>query len=241
LPSAEELSLLRSLQSSATDVRRRAVDAGATPEQLRPGDEHSAAAMAATRQNNIAEAATHLNQASALWSTAERDARNAAAAAAIAAKTRVADAPPKRDAPAAVPPPAPVTQTASNPPANAQTTPATPAPAPKVVANPSAEIESVVGTYARAIESRDIAEVRRAFPGATQAQLSGFQDLFKGTRSIRATFSVGNLDVRGDVADARLTGAYDYVTSAGKDELRPVSFQASFRKDAGGWKLTSVR
>jgi hypothetical protein len=220
-------------------------------DQLRPGDDHSAAAMAATHQGKISDAATHLNQASAAWAIAERDARNAAAA-----KTRAADAaPPKRENPVvtqsapatqAAPTPPPVSsQPVSPPAASPQTvqtpTPPTAAPAPKVVANPSVEIEAVVATYARAIESRDIAEVRRAYPGATQAQLKGFDDFFKTLRSIRASFSVGSLDVQGDGAEARLSGTYDYVTNAGKSDRQSVSFQASFRRDAAGWKLTSVR
>jgi serine/threonine-protein kinase len=233
---AEDLSLLRSLQISAAEARRRASIAGATPEQLKAGDDHSAAAIAATRQGKISEAASHLTQATTVWTNAEREAQNAAAA----AKTRIAEAPPKREP--TVPPPTTVTQSA---PAATPipTQPAAPAaaPAPKVVANPSTEIEAVVAAYARAIESRDIAEVRRTYPGATQAQLSGFEAFFKSTRSIRANISVGNLDVRSDVADARLTGAYDYVTNTGKNEREPLNIQASFRKDASGWKLTSVR
>jgi serine/threonine-protein kinase len=240
---AEELSLLRSLQASAADERRRAVEAGASVDQLRVGDDHTAAAMAATRQGKISEAATHLNQASAAWASAERDARNAAAA-----KTRVADVAPKRETPAAAvtqapPTPPPVTsQPVSSAPAqSAPTAPATAAPAPKVVANPSVEIEAIVATYARAIESRDVAEVRRAYPGATQAQLKGFEDFFKTVRSMRVSFSIGSLDVQGDAADARLSGAYDYVTNAGKTERQPVNIQASFRRDGAGWRLTSVR
>jgi len=247
---AEELSLLRSLQASAANERRRAVEAGATIDQLRVGDDHTAAAMAATRQGKISDAATHLNQASAAWASAERDARNAAAA-----KTRIADAtPPKRENPV-VPPSTPVTQAAPTPPPLSsqpvsspaaspqpvQTPPATAAPAPKVVANPSVEIEAVIATYARAIESRDIAEVRRAYPGATQAQLKGFEEFFKTLRSMRVSFSLSSLDVQGDAADARLSGAYDYVTNAGKTDRQSVSILASFRRDATGWKLTSVR
>jgi serine/threonine protein kinase len=234
-PTADELSLLKSLQTSAADERRRATDAGASAEQLRAGDDHIAAAGIATRQGKISDAAAHLNQASTAWSTAERDARNSAAAAA-AAKIRMADASP----PKVVPPPAPVTQAA--PVAAAPQPVAAPSqPAPKVTANPSVEIESVVAAYARAIESRDVNEVRRAYPGATQTQLNGFDDFFKTLRSMRVGLSVGSLEVRGDAADAKLTGAYDYVTNAGKTERQPVSVQASFRHDAGGWKLTSVR
>ena len=200
------------------------------------GDDHNTAAIAATRQGKITEAATHLNQATAAWTTAERDARAAAAAAAsaAAAKTRVADPAPPKTAPAP-----PITQSAPQQPVVTQ--PVVAQPPPKIVANPSTEIEAVVANYARAIESRDIGEVRRAYPGATQAQLDGFGGFFKTLRTIRAHYSVGSLDIRGDAADAKLTGTYDYVTTAGKSEQQSVNVQASFRHDGGVWKLTSVR
>jgi serine/threonine-protein kinase len=233
-PTAEELSLLSSLQASAGEQRRRASDAGATPDQLKPGDDHSAAAFAATRRRKISEAASELNLASAAWSKAEHDARNAAA---LAAKTRVAEAPPpKKDV---APPPTQVTQSApSTQPVSA---PAPSAAAPPKPANPSVEIDAVVAAYARAIESRDVLEIRRAYPGATSAQLNGFDEFFKTLRSMRVSFTVSGLDVRGEVADARLIGAYDYVTNAGKSERQSLNIQASFRHDLAGWKLVSVR
>jgi len=233
-PTAEELSLLSSLQASAAEQRRRASDAGATPEQLKPGDDHSAAAFAATRRRKISEAASELNFASAAWSRAERDARNAAA---LAAKTRVAESPPKKDV---VPPPTQVTQSAPSPPQPVSAPAPSATPPPKPV-NPSVEIDAVVAAYARAIESRDVLEVRRAYPGASSAQLNGFDEFFKTLRSMRVSFTVSGLDVRGDVADARLIGAYDYVTNGGKSERQPLNIQASFRRDGAGWKLISVR
>jgi serine/threonine-protein kinase len=236
-PSSEELSLLRSLQSAAADQRRRASEAGATVDQLRAGDDQNTAAISATQQGKITEAAAHLNQATAAWTIAERDARAAAAAAAsaAAAKTHVADVTPPKAAPTP-----PVTQSAPNP-QPIVTQPVAAQPPPKVVVNPSVEIDAVVANYARAIDTRDIGEVRRAYPGATQQQLDGFGEFFKTLRTIRTHFSVGSLDIRGDAADAKLSGTYDYVTTSGKNEQQSVTFQASFRHDGGAWRLTSVR
>lgn len=235
-PSSDELALLRSLQAAAADQRRRASEAGATVDQLRAGDDHNSAAINATQQGKITEAAAHLNQATAAWTIAERDARAqaAAAASAAAAKTHVTDVPPPK-----APTTPPVSQSAPVQPVTTQ--PVVSQPPPKVVVNPSVEIYAVVANYARAIETRDIAEVRRAYPGATQQQLDGFGEFFKTLRSIRAHFTVSSLDIHGESADAKLTGTYDYVTTAGKTDQQSVSFQASFRHDSGVWKLTSVR
>jgi len=48
-------------------------------------------------------------------------------------------------------------------------------------------------------------------------------------------------DVNGASAEAHLTGAYDYVSSDGKNQRQPLAIQASFRRDGGAWKLMSVR
>jgi eukaryotic-like serine/threonine-protein kinase len=117
------------------------------------------------------------------------------------------------------------------------------APEPQPVAKPAPreEIASVVAAYARAIESRDISAVRRAYPGITGDQARGFQQFFQSTRSINATFRVTDIDVNGSSADAHLSGSYEYVTSEGRTERQPVSFSASLHYDGSSWRLTSVR
>jgi serine/threonine-protein kinase len=226
-PTTQEVLLVRALQTTALDSRRRAADAGATSDQLRAGDEHNRAADALVREGKVSEAAAKLNDATAAWNSAERDARLASAAASARAKTVTVDQP-KTD-PASIPssaPPIPSPQAATK---------------PAAPANPSVEIESAVAAYARAIESRDIAEVRRAYPGITAAQASGFEQFFTTVRSLRASFSVSSLDVTGSSAEGKLAGTYEYLTTAGKSERQAVTFQATFRRDVAGWKLASVR
>ena len=114
-------------------------------------------------------------------------------------------------------------------------------PDPEPVRNPREEINGVVAAYARAIESRDIGAVRRAYPGLTSDQARGFEQFFQSARSINVTFRVNDLDVNGNTADARLVGTYQYVGGDGKSERQPVSFNASLRNDGGSWRLVAVR
>ena len=232
-PTTQEVLLVRALQTTALDSRRRATEAGATAEQLRAGDDHNRAAESLVRTGKISEAAVQLNDATTAWSAAEREARLAASAAtaALAASARTKTI---ADSPKSDPPTTPVSSSVA-PPQVAPIKPAAPAP------NPSAEIESAVAAYARAIESRDIAEVRRAYPGITAAQASGFEQFFTTVRSLRVAFSVSSLDVSGATAEGKLAGTYDYLTNAGKSERQAVTFQATLRRDANGWKLASVR
>jgi tRNA A-37 threonylcarbamoyl transferase component Bud32 len=111
----------------------------------------------------------------------------------------------------------------------------TPKPAPRE------EVAAAVAAYARAIESRDIAAVRRAYPGITSEQARGFEQFFQAARNINVTFNVTGLESSGNSADARLVGTYEYVTTAGKTERQPVSFGATLRYEGSVWRLTSVR
>lgn len=105
----------------------------------------------------------------------------------------------------------------------------------------ASDVAPTVADYARAIESRDIGSVRRAYPGLTGEQQRGFEQFFQASRSINVTFRVVNAEANGTSADARLVGTYEYVTSSGRTERQPVSFAATFRHDGSAWKLVSVR
>jgi serine/threonine-protein kinase len=114
-------------------------------------------------------------------------------------------------------------------------------PDPEPRPAPREEISSAVQAYARAIESRDIGAVRRAYPGITSDQARGFEQFFQSARSINVTFRVTDVDTNGSNADARLVGTYQYTTSDGISQSQPVSFSASLRYDGSSWRLTSVR
>ena len=129
-------------------------------------------------------------------------------------------------------------QSVASPPAVAQLPPA---PAPESREDIAAQVSAVIAAYARALESRDIDELRRVYPTMSASQRSAFQDFFRSTRSLRATLSVGALQIDGPSAEAQLTGFFDYMTSAGVAEQRPVSFRASLHRDGNVWKLVAVR
>jgi len=107
-------------------------------------------------------------------------------------------------------------------------------------ANASAEIGNVIDAYARAIESRDMAELRRVYGTITSARASAFSEFFKSTRELRATLAVKSLQVDGSRATARVSGTYEFTTSAGRQQ-QTVAFEADLRHDAGIWKLVAVR
>lgn len=237
-PTRQEIALARSVQRSALDNRARAIAAGATTEQLRAGDGQNTNGETLIGRGRTLDAADAFNRAAAAWIVAERTARDDAAAARATASV----ANPQIIGVPATPPagrPAEVPLTA--PPALAPAGPPTIAAPPSAPTNPAPEIESVIAAYARAIESRNIAELRRVYPGMAADQRRAFEDFFRSTRSLRAALSVSDLQVDGTTAEARLAGTYEYVTTAGATERRPVSFRATLHHDGGVWKLMAVR
>ena len=114
-------------------------------------------------------------------------------------------------------------------------------PAAPTVESSRSAIASVIAAYARAIGTRDIAEVRRVHAGMTPQQQSGWESFFTSIRSMNATFDIASLDVSGNSATARLTGTYDYVTKSGRTDRQPISLQATLQLDRDRWTLQTVR
>ena len=108
-------------------------------------------------------------------------------------------------------------------------------------ANATAEIGAVIDAYARAIESRSVDELRRAYAAITSDQARAFSDFFASTRTLRATLAVKSLHVDGASATASVAGIYEYTTTNGRTQQQSVSFQTELRRDGSAWKLTAVR
>jgi serine/threonine protein kinase len=129
-----------------------------------------------------------------------------------------------------------------------------PPPAPVVVQRPvqeappaapspptSADLAPSVEAYARAIESRDIGAIRRVNPGLTSDQQRNFEAFFQSARNINVTFRITNIEASGTSGEARLVGGFDYVNQENRNANLAVSLAATFRHEANGWRIVSVR
>ena len=116
-----------------------------------------------------------------------------------------------------------------------------PPPAPPASADPRAQIEASIAAFARALESREIGQVRRAYPGLSAQQQHVWEDFFKAVRNLKANLSVGNVDVKDNTAEAVVSGVYEFdnATTGRLDRTR-VTFRASFVSDSGAWRLSTI-
>jgi hypothetical protein len=108
-------------------------------------------------------------------------------------------------------------------------------------ANAGAEIANVIDAYARAIESRDMGQLRRVYSMITNDQASAFSDFFSSTRTLRAVLAVKSLQVDGNHATAHVAGTYEFTTTAGRAQQQAATFQVELRRESGVWKLIAVR
>jgi serine/threonine protein kinase len=116
-----------------------------------------------------------------------------------------------------------------------------PLPAPAASADPRAQIEASIAAYARALESGDTDQVRRAYPGLTARQQQVWEDFFKATRNLKANLRVGNVDVKDKTAEATVSGVYEFDNATtGRLERRPVTFRASLVLDSAGWRISAI-
>jgi serine/threonine-protein kinase len=130
-----------------------------------------------------------------------------------------------------------VTQSSAAVPA-AVAPPPTAAPAPRE--NVAEQVNLAIAAYARALESLDLAQLRRAYPAISSDQRKAFEDFFRSIRTLKATLNVGTLQVDGASAEAQVTGSFDYETSNGSNERRPVSFVATLRRERGNWVIAAI-
>jgi uncharacterized protein YjdB len=119
--------------------------------------------------------------------------------------------------------------------------PVTPAPVtPPAPENPRPLIEAAIQGYARALESRDVQQVRRAYPGLTPQQAQQWRDFFGMVSDLKVDLAIKQMQITGDVAEAQVEGFSQY-TQSRRPQRQPVSFHATLDRASGAWRIASIR
>ena len=208
-----EDTLVRSLRARALAAMSRALEAGATPADLARGDSVFKGAESLAARGQPSDAMVQLATAASLWAEAERVSRSR----------------PPRDTTRARP---------VEPPAAPPVAP----PVAKPPADPRVEIKALIADYARALESRDLAEVRRVYPGLTSTEQATFSQFFESVTDLKAGLTINRLIIAGGSADVFVSGVYEYRdTKTGRSRRDTTTFRATLVQDSTGWHLTSIR
>lgn len=223
----------------ALQAQRLAVAAGATPASLTRGDSLLAEGERLRRSNQFTAAAVRLTLAVNAFTEAQRTAERAAASNAGPISTRgaPADSAVQRPVPQ-LPPATPITKA---PAGGASTSVAAP---PTTRSDPEVPFEqaiaSLIAEYARAIEARDLNAIRRVYPTITDDQLNGFRQFFQAVRELKARLTASNATSSGATGAAVVTGEYTWIDTSGRNQRRPVSFTATFRREGTRWEIVAT-
>jgi len=218
---APQLDLMQA-QRVALAARQSAVGSGASPATVRHGDSLMLAADSAIAHRRYDLALRAMLDAQESWQAAAESASTARLAARAAARIPA-------------PPPTP----------NATTAPPPHAAVPVPQTDPLPGIQAAIAMYARALASRDIAQVRSAYPALTADEARRWQDIFDATNGITATLAVigqPHVDAAGS-ADVDVTAAFDFDYKRGVDGDRhpTVTYHAVLVRDGPQWKLASIK
>lgn len=120
-----------------------------------------------------------------------------------------------------------------------QPTPERAAPAPE---DPRTAIDGAIQRYARALETKQLSEVRAANPGLTSEQETHFTQTLRTLDQLRVTLRIGSLTVVGDAATAELTGEYQFYSPENRRTERiPARMTATLARGSTGWQIRSIR
>jgi serine/threonine-protein kinase len=124
---------------------------------------------------------------------------------------------------------------------------ATPGAPPQVVPPPAAlgvdsreEVEATIRRYGLALESGDLAQVRRAYPGITADQHRGLAAFYSAGGTLRTQWAIRDLVVSGQSATARIIGTNRVTTPRGRPADEPVDLRVRLERQVSGWRLVSV-
>lgn len=134
--------------------------------------------------------------------------------------------------------------------------PAVSAPAPSVAppaarevavdaeAAAAAQIQAVIHAFARSLESRNIAQVERTFPGASGAWLRQWRDFLEDVRSVRSLearpVAIATPEIDGGTARVRFTVQLHYTDIRNAAQRADVNLLATLRREGDRWVLAAL-
>jgi hypothetical protein len=199
--------------ASARSARDRAVAAGAAAGDLAGGDAELQQAQSLRQPGHRAEAFDHLRIATVLFGAAET----------TATATRLAAQQHK---------PQPVDTTSKPQP-----------PPPPPVEDPKPRIFAAIVAYGQALQSRDLAAVKAAYPGISRHDTEGWQDFFSNARNIHASMqpSLVSLSASGNEAEVSVQAVLSYLrANPPGTPSDSTSFHARLELKPSGWVITAI-
>ena len=119
-----------------------------------------------------------------------------------------------------------------------------PAPVSRAVVDPREGADAAIQSYARALESRQISEVRKVYPGIQPDQEATLTNTLRSLEQLKVTLRISSLDVRGggESAIANVSGQYEFFSRENRrTERLPVNIVATLDSGPNGWTIRQIR
>jgi hypothetical protein len=206
-------SLVAAVRGEATRARNQALAAGAGAADLSSADAQRDAAERLVRSGRISDALTGYSRAIAQWGAAEQAARD---------RTTALSQPVAPARPDPTPPVAP------------------PVAAPVDLRPP---VEAAIAAYARALESRDLAQVKSVYSNLTPRQEQGWRDFFQNTQNLKVSYRISGTPRIGDAnALVSVAATYDFLPKGTRTrQQQPVQFEASLERSGSTWRIVTIQ
>ena len=116
-----------------------------------------------------------------------------------------------------------------------------PAPsAPVLPTDERVEVESVIQSYARALQSGDLTQALRLFPSMPADLRQGLQSFYGSGGAMEPRWAVSEVTLAGTTATARISGSNLVRTTRGGRSEERVNLRARLERTAAGWRLTAL-
>jgi serine/threonine protein kinase len=147
--------------------------------------------------------------------------------------------PPAAPAPSGTPP---AEQQTSKPPGGRVTPASPPPPVVDETANEGDEraIRQLIASYARAIETKDMALFRALKPNLSGQEEQRLQEGFRAVTSQRVNLSIVSIDRRGDSAIVALK-RHDTIQAGGRQQTVDSQQTVRLSRGSGGWVIVEIR
>ena len=127
------------------------------------------------------------------------------------------------------------------PPVTRESTPTAPAvPAGPTDAELRAQVGSTVQAYANALETGNIARVRQIYPLMATAREQQLRQALPEMKNLQVQLTVGQVDLNGDNATARVTGRWVF-NQGGQRNVLPADNTYILERRGAGWVITEIR
>jgi len=101
-------------------------------------------------------------------------------------------------------------------------------------------VDGLVAAYARALESRDVAQVRSVYPGITAERATQLQNAFPAMEGLTVEYAIDSVQEQGATATAGVSATYRF-RAGGRAQTQAVPLVFTLARTATGWQLSSIR